>query len=121
MPTGIYTHPEAASVGLSEMQAKKKCPNVKISKFPYTASGIAQAHGETDGLVKLMADPELGEILGAVVIGRRATDIIQEIAIAMKNELTVEEIANTIHPHPTFTEAVGEAAEGWEGFPLHSI
>ena len=121
VPTGIYTHPEAASVGLSEIQAKKKCPNVKISKFPYTASGIAQAYGETDGLVKLMADPELGEILGAVVIGRRATDIIQELTIAMKNELTVEEIANTIHPHPTFTEAVGEAAEGWEGLPLHSI
>ncbi len=121
VPTGIYTHPEAASVGLSEMQAKKKCPNVKISKFPYTASGIAQAYGETDGMVKLMADPELGEILGAVVIGQHATDIIQEITIAMKNELTVEEIANTIHPHPTFTEAVGEAAEGWEGLPLHSI
>jgi dihydrolipoamide dehydrogenase len=121
VPTGIYTHPEAASVGLSEIQAKKKCPNVKISKFPYTASGIAHAHGETEGMVKLLADPEIGEILGAVVIGQHATDVIQEIAIAMRNELTVEEIANTIHPHPTFTEAVGEAAEGWEGFPLHSI
>ena len=121
VPTGIYTHPEAASVGLSEVQAKEKCPNVKISKFPYTASGIAQAYGETEGMVKLMADPELGEILGAVVIGQHATDIIQELTIAMKNELTVEEIANTIHPHPTFTEAVGEAAEGWEGLPLHSI
>lgn len=121
VPTGIYTHPEAASVGLSEIQAKEKCPNVKISKFPYTASGIAQAYGKTEGMVKLMADPQLGEILGAVVIGQHATDIIQEITLAMKNELTVEEIANTIHPHPTFTEAVGEAAEGWEGLPLHSI
>jgi dihydrolipoamide dehydrogenase len=121
VPTGIYTHPEAASVGLSEIQAKKKCPNVRISRFPYTASGIAQAYGETAGLVKLMADPELGQILGAVVIGQHATDIIQEITIAMKNELTVEEIADTIHPHPTFTEAVGEAAEAWEGLPLHSI
>jgi len=121
VPTGIYTHPEAASVGLSEIQAKKKCPNVKISRFPYTASGIAHAYGETEGMVKLMADPEPAEILGAVVIGHHATDIIQEIAIAMKNELTVEEIANTIHPHPTFCEAVGEAAEGWGGLPLHSI
>jgi dihydrolipoamide dehydrogenase len=121
VPTGIYTHPEAASVGLSEIQAKKKCPNVKISKFPYTASGIAQAYGDTEGMVKLMADPELGEILGAVVIGRHATDVIQEIAIAMRNELTIEEIGKTIHPHPTFAEAVGEAAEGWEGLPLHSI
>ncbi len=121
VPTGIYTHPEAASVGLSEAQAKEKCPNVKVSRFQYTASGIAQAYGETEGMVKLMADPESGEILGAVVIGLHATDIIQELTIAMKNELTIEEISNTIHPHPTFTEAVGEAAESWEGLPLHSI
>ncbi len=121
VPTGIYTHPEAASVGLSEIQAKKKCPNVKISRFPYTASGIAQAYGQTEGMVKIMADPGHGEILGAVVIGHHATDIIQEIAIAIRNELTIEAIANTIHPHPTFTEAVGEAAEAWEGLPLHSL
>ena len=121
VPTGIYTHPEAASVGHSEEQAKQKNPNVKISRFPYSASGVAQAYGETEGMVKLMADPELGEILGAVVIGRHATDVIQEIVIAMRNELTIEEIANTIHPHPTFTEAVGEAAEAWEGLPLHSL
>ena len=121
VPTGIYTHPEAASVGLCEIEAKEICPNVKISKFPYTASGIAQAYGETEGMVKLMADAEHGEILGAVIIGQHATDTIQELAIAMKNELTVEEISKTIHPHPTFSEAVGEAAEGWEGLPLHSI
>ena len=121
VPSGIYTHPEAASVGLSEDQAKEKCPNVKISTFPYTASGIAQAYGETDGMVKLMADPEHGEILGAVIIGPHATDTIQEIAVAMKNELTVEEISHTIHPHPTFIEAVAEAAEVWEGMPLHTL
>ncbi|MBN2588389.1 MAG: dihydrolipoyl dehydrogenase [Sedimentisphaerales bacterium] len=121
VPAGIYTHPEAASVGLTEAQAKEKCSSVKVSRFPYTASGIAQAYGETEGMVKLMAEPEHGEILGAVVIGQHATDIIQEITIAMRNELTVEEISKTIHPHPTFAEAVAEAAEAWEGFPLHSI
>ncbi len=121
VPTGIYTHPEAASVGLSEERAKQKNPNVRVSRFPYTASGIAQAYGKTEGMVKLMADPEIGEILGAIVIGQHATDVIQEIAIAMRNELTIEEISKTIHPHPTFTEAVSEAAEGWEGLPLHSI
>lgn len=121
VPTGIYTHPEAASVGLTEKQAKEKCPDVKISRFPYTASGIAQAYGETEGMVKLMADPKIGEILGAVVIGRHATDVIQEITIAMRNELTIEDISKTIHPHPTFTEAVGEAAQTWEQMPLHSI
>ena len=121
VPSGIYTHPEAASVGLSETEAKEKCPDVKISKFPYTASGIAQAYGETDGMVKLMADPEHGEILGAVIIGPHATDTIQEITVAMKNELTIEEISHTIHPHPTFIEAIGEAAEGWEGMPIHTV
>jgi len=121
VPTGIYTHPEAASVGLTEKQAKEICPDVKLSRFPYTASGLAQAYGETEGMVKLMADSKTGEILGAVVIGRHATDVIQEIAIAMRNELTIEEISKTIHPHPTFTEAVGEAAQAWEGMPLHSI
>jgi len=121
VPSGIYTHPEAASVGLSEAEAKEKCPNVKISTFPYKASGIAQAYGETDGMVKLMADPEHGEILGCVIVGPHATDTIQEIAVAMKNELTVEEISHTIHPHPTFIEAVGEAAEGWEGLPIHTL
>jgi dihydrolipoamide dehydrogenase len=121
VPTGIYTHPEAASVGLTEKQAKEKCPDVKISRFPYTASGVAQAYGETEGMVKLMADPRIGEILGAVVIGQHATDVIQEIAIAMRNELTIKDISKTIHPHPTFTEAVGEAAQAWEQMPLHSI
>ena len=121
VPSGIYTHPEAASIGLSEADAKEKCPNAKVSRFPYTASGIAQAYGETEGMVKLIADPEHGEILGAVIIGQHATDTIQELAVAMRNELTVEEISHTIHPHPTFIEAIGEAAEGWEGMPIHTI
>ena len=72
-------------------------------------------------MVKIIAETELGSILGAVVIGQHATDVIQEVAVAMRNELTVEELAETIHPHPTFAEAVGEAAEGWLGLPLHSI
>ncbi len=121
VPSGIYTHPEAACVGLSESQAKEKYPDAKISTFSYSSSGIAQAYGETDGMVKLIAEPKLGEILGAVVIGPHATDVIQECTLAIRNELTVSELAGTIHPHPTFAEAVGEAAEGWEGFPLHSI
>jgi dihydrolipoamide dehydrogenase len=121
VPTGIYTHPEAATVGLSEAQAKQRHGNIRVARFPYSASGMAQAYGQTEGLVKLIADVELGSILGAVVIGPHATDIIQEIAVAMRSELTIEEIAETIHPHPTFTEAVGEAAEAWLGLPLHTI
>lgn len=121
VPTGIYTHPEVACVGLSEDEAKAANLDVKVANFSYKASGIAQAYGETDGLVKLIAGSNYGEIIGAVVIGPHATDVIQEVAVAMRNELTVAEIADTIHPHPTFAEAVGEAAEAWEGFPLHSI
>jgi dihydrolipoamide dehydrogenase len=81
---------------------------------------MARAYGETEGGVKLIAGADLGEVLGAVVIGPHATDVIQEIACAMRNELTVEELAATIHPHPTFAEAIGEAAEAWLGLPLHA-
>ena len=120
VPVCMYTHPEAAAVGLAEPQAREKCPNVRVAKFPYMASGMARAYGETEGMVKLIGDPEIGEILGAVVIGQHASDTIQEIATAMRSELTFEEIANTIHPHPTFVEGLCEAAEAWLGMPLHS-
>lgn len=119
VPVGVYTHPEAALVGLSEQQAKQQHKNIRVSRFAYSTSGMAQACGNTKGLVKIMAEEELGAILGAVVIGEHATDVIQEITVAMRNELTVEELAGTIHPHPTFVEAIGEAAEAWMGLPLH--
>jgi dihydrolipoamide dehydrogenase len=118
---GLYTHPEAATVGLSEDSAKASGAEIKVSKFPYTASGMALAYGDTSGFVKLIALAKTGEILGAVCIGQHATDVIHEVALAMKNELTIDEIANLIHAHPTFSEAVGEAAELWEGKPVHTI
>jgi dihydrolipoamide dehydrogenase len=121
VPIGVYTHPEVACVGLSEEQAREKHKNIHIVRFNYSASGMARACDQTQGGVKLIADKELGAIYGAVVIGPHATDVIQEITLAMRNELTVEEIAHTIHPHPTFVEAIGEAAEGWLGLPLHTI
>ncbi|MHC4154724.1 MAG: dihydrolipoyl dehydrogenase [Planctomycetota bacterium] len=121
VPVGVYTHPEVACVGLSEEQARDKHKNVHVVRFNYSASGMARACEQTQGGVKLIADKELGAIYGAVVIGPHATDVIQEITLAMRNELTVEEIANTIHPHPTFVEAIHEAAEAWTGLPLHMI
>jgi len=121
VPVGIYTHPEVASVGLSEAEAKEKCSNLKVSRFPYTASGMAHAYGETEGLVKIMAEADGGNILGALIIGHHATDVVQEVALAMRNNLTVHQIAETIHAHPTFAEAVGEAAEAWLGLPLHVL
>ncbi len=122
VPVGVYTHPEIATVGLSEAEARDQRGDdaVRVARFPYQASGMARAYGDTEGGVKLIADAEMGEVLGAVVIGQHATDVIQEIACAMRNELTVEELAITIHPHPTFVEGVGEAAEAWIGLPVHT-
>jgi dihydrolipoamide dehydrogenase len=120
VPVGVYTHPEVAGVGLSEAEAANTGKKIRVARFHYQASGMARAYGDTEGLVKLIADEELGEILGALVIGQHATDAVQEIALAMRNELTVEEVAATIHPHPTFVEGVMEAAEAWLGFAVHA-
>jgi len=121
VPAGVYTHPEVAAVGISEADAKKQSGRVRVARFSYRASGMARAYGEADGHVKIVADEELGEILGAVVIGPHATDVVQEIALAMRHELTVEELAETIHGHPTFSEGVLEAAEAWLGLPMHAV
>ena len=121
VPIGIYTHPEVGAVGLSEADAKKQSGRVRVARFSYRASGMARAYGEADGHVKIVAEEELGEILGAVVIGPHATDVVQEIALAMRHELTVEELAGTIHAHPTLCEAVLEAAEAWLGLPMHAV
>jgi dihydrolipoamide dehydrogenase len=120
VPQVVYTHPEIATVGLTEAEARNAGRDVRVARFPLKASGMARAYDATEGGVELIADTEHGEILGAAVIAARAADIIQEITLAMKNELTVEEVAATIHPHPTFGEAVHEAAELWLGFPVHT-
>jgi dihydrolipoamide dehydrogenase len=117
---GVYTHPEVGTVGLSESEAREACDSLRVSRFSYRASGMARAYGEPEGQVKLMADENLGEILGAVVIGQHATDVVQEIALAMRHELTVDELAETIHPHPTFVEGILEASEAWLGFGIHA-
>jgi len=119
VPVVVYTHPEVAGVGLSEAEARETGSDVRVARFPYQASGMARAYGDTEGQVKLIAETGCGEILGAMVIGRHAADVIQELALAIRNELTVEELAATIHPHPTFGEAVCEAAELWMGLPVH--
>jgi len=120
VPVVVYTHPEVASVGLTEAQARDTGKDIRVARFPYQASGMARAYGDPEGEVKLIAETDCGEILGATVIGRHAADVIQELALAIRNELTVEELAATIHPHPTFGEAVCEAAEAWLGLPIHT-
>jgi dihydrolipoamide dehydrogenase len=120
VPAGIYTHPEIGTVGLTEAQAATSGRSIKVSRFFYLASGMARAYGETDGQIKLIGDSASGEILGAVVIGQHATDVVQEVALAMRHGLGMEQVAATIHPHPTFVEGISEAAEAWLGLPIHA-
>jgi dihydrolipoamide dehydrogenase len=110
VPSCTYTVPEVASVGMNEKQAKEAGYELKIGKFPFSASGKASAAGNKEGFVKLIFDAKYGELLGAHMIGENVTEMIAEIVAARKLETTGEEIIKTIHPHPTLSEAVMEAA-----------
>ena len=119
IPRCTFTNPEVASVGLTEEQAKARGYSARLGRFPFLANGRALTLREHEGFVKIIADDKSGEILGVHIIGPRATDLISEAALAMKLEATVEEIANTIHPHPTLAETLREAALDAAGKPLH--
>jgi dihydrolipoamide dehydrogenase len=116
----IYSNPEAASVGLTEDEAKEKGYNVKVGKFSFRAIGKALVFGESDGFVKIVADAETDDILGVHMIGPHVTDMISEAGLARVLDATPWEIAQTIHPHPTLSEAIGEAALAVEGKAIHS-
>ena len=109
IPSATYCHPEVASIGLTEAQVKEKKIDYKVGKFPFMANGRARTAGETEGFVKVIRDAKYGEILGAHIIGSHATEMIHELAVARENEFTVEEVALTIHAHPTLSEAVDQA------------
>lgn len=110
VPACTYTTPEVASVGLTEAKAREVGYELKIGKFPYTASGKASAAGSKDGFVKLIFDARYGELLGAHMIGDNVTEMISELVVARKLETTAEELIKAIHPHPTMSEAIMEAA-----------
>ncbi|SHE67494.1 dihydrolipoamide dehydrogenase [Mariniphaga anaerophila] len=110
IPGCTYTNPEVSSVGLTEAKAKEAGYELKIGKFPYSASGKASASGQKDGFVKLIFDAKYGELLGAHMIGGNVTEMIAEMVVAKKLEITGHELIKTIHPHPTMSEAVMEAA-----------
>ncbi len=118
VPNPIYTFPEIAFVGLTEAAAKEKYPEARVERFPWAAIGKAVAIGETDGFTKVITG-QYGEILGAHIIGPDATNLISEFSVAMRGELTVDEIAETIHPHPTLSEGLREAVLAVEGHPIH--
>ncbi|GAE46513.1 dihydrolipoamide dehydrogenase of branched-chain alpha-keto acid dehydrogenase [Mesobacillus boroniphilus JCM 21738] len=116
----IYSSPEAASVGLTEDEAKEKGHDVKIGKFSFKAIGKALVYGESDGFVKIVADKETNDILGVHMIGPHVTDLISEAGLAKVLDATPWEITHTIHPHPTLSEAIGEAALAVDGKAIHS-
>ena len=109
IPGCTYCHPEVASVGLTEQQAIEQGFKVKIGKFPFRALGKAVAIGQTEGFVKIIFDAKYGELLGCHIIGSNATDLISEVSLARDLETTYNEILNSIHPHPTLSEAIMEA------------
>jgi len=109
IPGCTYCTPEIASVGLTEKAAKEAGYDIKVGKFPFSASGKATAAGATEGFVKVIYDAKYGEFLGAHMIGNNVTEMIAEVAVARKLETTAHEILNAVHPHPTMSEAVKEA------------
>lgn len=118
-PACVYTTPESASVGLTEAKARERYKEVKIGKFTFKHNGKAMGIGETDGFIKIITEPKYGEILGVHMVGPHVTDLITEAVIAMRNELTVDEMIATIHPHPTLAEVVQEAAYDARGRAIH--
>ena len=109
IPGCTYSQPEIASVGLTELQAKEKGYELKVGKFPFTASGKAQASGTPDGFIKVIFDAKYGEWLGCHMIGSGVTDMIAEAVLGRKLETTGHEVLKSVHPHPTMSEAVMEA------------
>ncbi len=118
-PGCTYCQPQVASTGLTEKAAKEKGLNYKVGKFPFTASGKAVASAESEGFVKVITDVKTGEIYGAHIIGSEATELIAEYGLAIDLEATVEEIHQTIHAHPTLSEANMEAAAASLGEAIH--
>jgi dihydrolipoamide dehydrogenase len=119
MPRATYCRPQVASFGLTEAQAKERGYSVKTGKFPMVASGKALALGETEGMVKVVVDEEVGDILGAHMIGAEVTELLGELGMARLLESTTKELGWLVHPHPTISEAIKEAALAADGEAIH--
>jgi dihydrolipoamide dehydrogenase len=121
IPSCVYTDPEIASVGLTEEEARKRHGRVRVGRFPAAANGKSLVEGDPDGLFKVIIDEAYGEILGAHLYGKHATDMVGEIAVAMAGEVTAEELARAVHPHPTVSEALPEAFMAAMGRAIHAL
>ncbi len=121
VPWAIFTDPEVAGVGLTERAATDAGLEVKRSRFSFGALGRALASGEAEGFVRIISDAKTGLVLGVQIVGPDASNLISEAALAIEMGATVEDIALTIHPHPTLPEAIMEAAEVAAGRPIHQM
>ena len=119
VPGCTYCDPEIGSVGLTEAEARKQGYDVRVGSFPFGILGRAKMAGETDGFVKIVADKKYDEVLGVHMIGPRSTELVAEAVLALRLECTVEELVKTIHAHPTFSEAIGEASHAAHGAAIH--
>jgi dihydrolipoamide dehydrogenase len=119
IPNCTYCHPEVASVGLTEAQAREAGHDVEVGTFPWSANGRALTAGDSEGFVKVIRDKKYGEVLGAHLVGPHATELIAEFVIGRHLEVTMEEMDRAMHPHPTLSEAVAEAALASMGHALH--
>ena len=120
IPGVIYTFPEVASVGKTEEQLKNDNINYKIGKFPFIANSRAKAIDQQEGFVKILADSKTDKVLGVHIIGPHAGEMIAEMSVAMEFGASSEDIARTCHAHPTFSEAIKEAALSVDKRPIHS-
>lgn len=119
IPAVVYTDPEIAACGLSEEQAKAEGRNVKVVRFPWAASGRAAASGLSEGMTKLIVDADSEVVLGVGIVGSGASELIAEGALAVEMGATAEDLRLTVHPHPTLSETVMEAAEAFYGMATH--
>lgn len=121
MPAVVFTDPEIAWVGLTEKEARQQQVPIKVSKFPWSASGRALTLNRTDGLTKIISDPDTGRVLGVGIVGKHAGDLIAEGALAVQSGMLVDDIGETIHPHPTLSETLMESAEHALGVCTHTM
>ncbi|MGX7023905.1 dihydrolipoyl dehydrogenase [Vagococcus hydrophili] len=119
MPAVCFTSPELASTGLTKKEAEEKGYSVKVSEFPFQGNGRALSMNKAEGLVQLVSDKETGEVLGGQIAGVNASDLISEITLAIETSASIEDLSLTVHPHPTVSETIMEAAEVGLGLPIH--
>jgi dihydrolipoamide dehydrogenase len=121
IPQAVFTDPEVASVGLSEARAKEKGHETVVGRFPYAALGKALGMGETEGFFQVVGEKGTGRLLGVQIVGAEASDLISEAALAVQSRLTLSQIADAVHPHPTLPEGLKEAAENALGRAIHTV